>query len=460
MSTEHSHASAADRARAARLLNRVLTEGRTLDQLEPDAPLSPLVRELLYGAARHAYSLSYRCAALLKRPLKARDSDLWALLLIGAYQLLHTNVPAHAALNETVHATRLLKKPWARGLINGCLRTIAGNAEQPNPAALDTLPRNGAATRDEARFELPQWLIKRLQVEYGTAFPRLAEALAGRAPMTLRVAPGQRDALARALNDHGRHWRTPYGEDSATWILDQPLPVAALPGHAEGCFSVQDAGAQLGQRVLDELLHHCDSSAATGTHLHWVDACAAPGGKLCHALERWQARPHQVTAFEVSESRAAHLHRELSRLRLPGAATTLDVQTADARDQAASWSQKPVDLVLLDAPCSGTGTLRRHPDIRLLASSDALTEHQATQQTLLTALASIVRPGGALLYATCSLLEEENDGVVGTFLEQHDDWRTTAIELPTGNPRRHGWQLTPIDPDTDGFYYAALVKLH
>ncbi|MEM1433290.1 MAG: transcription antitermination factor NusB [Pseudomonadota bacterium] len=444
---------ARERAQAARALGRLLREQRTLDQLEPDPPFAPFVRELLYGTTRHFYSLAAQLAPFLKQPLRAKDQDVYALLLIGAYQLVHLRVPDHAAVAETVAATRQLGKPWARALVNACLRNLRRSlpdapADQPRQQAR-TAP--SPYTTDEVRFDLPQWLIDGLQADYGAAAATIAAACGDRAPMSLRVQPGREAAVEAALERQDRAYTTPFRRE--TWILDKPLSVTTLDEFVQGACSAQDAGAQLAFSALEQLREAIGAERG----FRWLDACCAPGGKLFHALEQWRERAPETLAVDLSERRLQQVRREAERLGFD-ANSRLEVQAADVSSNG--WYAGPAfDLALIDAPCSGSGTLRRHPDIKLLREAGAIADQAQTQGLLLDSVAGSVRPGGGLLYATCSLLCAENDRVVEGFLKRHAHWTPLPLSLPTGQQRQFGWQLTPADPRTDGFYYAAMKQL-
>lgn len=461
-----------DRLVAARLMHRLLVHRQTLDQLEPDAGLEPFVRELVYGTARHYFSLAYRLHSVLDRTLRTKDQDLFALMLIGAYQLLHTRVPAHAAVAATVDSVKGLKKPWARGLINASLRSVQRAAEQP--LAELTLKAAAEPALSEAEVELPQWLNDELAKDHPEDWPALAHALAARAPMTLRVRLDAAGTLASQLVALNRQHTEPF--DRETWILDASIPTRSLPGYAQGSVSVQDAGAQLALHALEQLRSHLlpmieSISAAPDPGktedpkptLRFLDACTAPGGKLFHLLERWQPDFQlEVLAMDASADRLAFVAAEAKRLRWvhPAADANLRLKflEADATDRG-WWDGQTFDLVLVDAPCSGTGTLRRHPDVKLLRQAEDIDQQCLLQTQLLANLAHCVRPGGGMLYATCSLLARENDQVVGHFLAAHPGWRLVPLTLPSGSATNFGWQLLPTDPRTDGFYYAALVQL-
>lgn len=429
-----------DRLIAAWGLAGVLKHSRTLDQFESAQPLSPLATELLYGSCRHYYSLAAQVSPLLSQPMRKKDLDVWALLIVGAYQLLHTRVPDHAAIAATVAASQGLRQPWAKGLVNGCLRS---------------LQRTSAGTAATGK-DLPEALEQQLRRVYGTDYPALATALLQRAPMALRVNVCQQSSAEYGAQLTAAGLRFRPGHAPETLILAEPVAAATLPGYSAGAVSVQDAGAQLAADAIDQLL-----PPATNGPRRILDACAAPGGKLFHLIERQKGRssPAQFTALEHSPPRLAHLRDEAARLgHAQDSNLTLLQGDACGRDW---WDGGEFDLILLDAPCTGSGTLRRHPDIMLLHDFSKLDDDIALQNALLANLLPLLRPGGAMLYATCSILPAENDARIGKALKQAAPGRyqPVALDLPTGRPTKTGWQLLPTDPDTDGFYYAGLVNL-
>lgn len=425
-------AAAAERARAARLLHQVVTARRTTDQVMDGASVTPLIQEMLLGSLRHYFSLSAAVDAALHRPLKPKDQELRALMIVGAYQLRFMRVPDHAAIFETVDACSELGRPWARGLVNAVLRKLAA---APAPAA-------GAS-------EHPSWLEQALRDTYADAEAVMA-ANNQRAPMGLRinlarVAP---QAYVERLAAAGHPSRAPAASISGdglppgpeTRILEAPCPAETLPGHGEGLVAVQDAGAQYAALLV---------APEAGERV--LDACAAPGGKLFHLFERCpQAR---LTALEVSHRRRAHVEQEAARL----GHRNIEVLEADAATLA-WWDGVGYQRVLLDAPCSGTGTLRRHPDIKVLRRAEDVAGWVALQRRLLSNLWRVLEPGGTLVYCTCSILAAENDGVISSFLADRPDAVLEPLRLATGRATRHGWQLLPTDPDTDGFYYARMTK--
>lgn len=430
---------ARERAAAARLLRQVVVNRRTTDRVFATREASPLVQEMVLGSLRHHFSLSAAVDGCLRQPLRQKDRDVYCLLIVGAYQLWHMRVPDHAAIFETVGATRVLGKTWAKGLVNAVLRSLAGQAPLEHS-------------------EHPAWLEAALAEAYGDAASEVMAADNARAPMCLRLnllRTGAEDYEARLAEagltsrapnraeSTGADGRQAVGPGPETRVLQEPVPVGRLPGFAEGLVSVQDAGAQLAAPLLTG-----PAGTAAGRLL---DACAAPGGKLFHALER---QPDLTgVALESNPDRLAALEAEAARL----GHTRLEPRAADATTLD-WWDGTTFDYVLVDAPCSGTGTLRRHPDIKVLREPGDLPTLTDLQRRLMANLWRVVEPGGTLLYCTCSILTAENDDVVAHFLAQHPDARVTGVPLTSGRPTRHGWQLLPTDPDTDGFYFARLRR--
>ena len=408
-----------ERATAARRLCRVLGRGDSLDNVLRRTE-SPFCLELIHGCLRHYFSLAAALDALLEHPLRTKDLDVYCLLLVGAYQLQRMGTPAHAAVNETVAAVRPLGKPWAAGLVNGVLRRLP-----PTPEAMD---------------EHPSWLRQKIQEQHPRQAMALLAANNDRAPMSLRVnrsriAPEQfQQALRRAGLGFAVAWL------SESIILDKPQPAETLPGFAQGWFSVQDCGAQLVGDLARRQLRH-------GSRV--LDACAAPGGKLFHLLE--SQLELEAVALDASSKRLAVLEKIAQRLG--------HRQFKAIAADATSWNcRQPFDLVLVDAPCSGTGTLRRNPDIKVTRTPAQVAQAAALQGRLLQNLWRMVRPSGNLLYCTCSMLAEENDQVIKTFLQANADALPRRIALPSGQATQHGWQMLPTDRATDGFYTALIAK--
>ena len=417
-----SHPNPSARARAARHLARIIGRGDRLDNVI-GRETNALCLELTYGCLRHYFSLAEAVEARLARPLRSKDLDVFCLLLVGAYQLQRMRVPGHAAIHETVSAARALGKPWAAGLVNAVLRKLP-------------------ARPDEEASDHPAWLQGRIKAQYGDQAPALLRANNQRAPMGLRInrrkiEPGAYRAL---LDEAGIAFDEAWLPESI--LLRKPQPSATLPGFSDGTVAVQDVGAQLVGGFMRQQLRD-------GWRV--LDACAAPGGKLFHLLE--SGLQLDLTALDNAPTRLQTLAEMAERLGHGGLRTL----AADACGLD-WWDGRPFDWVLLDAPCSGSGTLRRHPDIKVTRTPEQVQRASQLQGAMLRNLWRTVRPGCTLLYCTCSMLAEENDQVVESFLEAHADARAGGVELPTGAATAHGWQLLPTEPATDGFYLARLDK--
>lgn len=428
------------RAEAAKVVNAVVSDGQSLDralaQSEEHLPSADrsMIRMLCYGCLRHYWTLRWQLGQLLDKPLKARDSIIETLLMIGFFQLSDTRVPDHAAVSATVEAARRLKRPMFAGLINAVLRNY--------------LRRNigdQEADTDEARFNHPQWLIERFRSDWPDHWRQIIDANNERAPMWLRVGP-RYDGAADYLKQH-EIGGTPIAGAAAALKLDEPMPVGDIPGFDAGQVSVQDGAAQLAAPWL----------LANGSG-RVLDACAAPGGKTGHLLELL-GPDADLTAIDLDEKRLDSVRQNLDRLGL--AATVL---VADASNPGDWCDERRFDRILLDAPCSATGVIRRHPDIKLLRRETDIAPLAELQGKMLVALWTQLRPGGRLLYVTCSVLAEENDEVVGRFLASHDDAREDRV-LHDYNIRdlmcdkTSGFQVLPGTEGLDGFYFACLEKV-
>jgi 16S rRNA (cytosine967-C5)-methyltransferase len=414
-------------------------DGRSLDRVLADAPTTlgerdrALAAELSFGVCRWYRRLDTLVSELLQKPFRRKDRDLHVLLLIGAYQLLHSRIPTHAALSSTVEATRRLGKGWASGLVNGVLRRLQRERE-----ALEA--RVDAS--EAVRYAQPDWLYEAIRAAWPAECAEVCDALQQRPPMTLRVDLRQiaRAVYADRLAAAGLGAR-PHAQVSTALVLEAPVPVERLPGFAQGLVSVQDAGAQLAGAYLA-------LEAGHGV----LDACAAPGGKTLDVLQR--ADGLRVTALDIDAARLGRISENLRRAGL-----TAELCVADAAEPGGTpWGGRRYDRILVDAPCSATGVMRRHPDIRLLRRPGDIPELVRRQAAILDALWPLLTEGGRLLYVTCSLLPEENAQQIEAFVARHP--AAEPVELPASPGRRvgKGVQLLPGVDDTDGFYYAALRK--
>ena len=391
-------------------------------------------QDLAFGTARWQPRLSALAAKLLQKPFKAADADVEALLLVGLYQLLYTRVPAHAAIGETVGCADKLKKPWAKALLNAVLR----RAQRESEALLAELEHDPVV-----RTAHPRWLQKSLKAFWPEQWEGICAANNAHPPMILRVnrRHHSRDAYLQLLTDAGIAAKPcVYSTDGI--VLEAAADVRSLPGFAEGWISVQDEAAQLAADLLD---------LAPGQRV--LDACCAPGGKTCHILEV-QKDLAGVVAVDLEAKRLVRVRENLARLGL-----SAELIAADGRDTATWWDGKPFQRILLDAPCSATGVIRRHPDIKLTRQPDDIAALAVLQGELLDALWPTLEVGGILLYATCSTLPTENTEVIQAFLARTSGARELDLATTAGIKQPHGRQLLAQEGGHDGFYYAKLIKI-
>ncbi|WP_347902956.1 16S rRNA (cytosine(967)-C(5))-methyltransferase RsmB [Pseudomonas purpurea] len=391
-------------------------------------------QDLAFGTARWQPRLSALAATLLQKPFKAADADVEALLLVGLYQLLYTRVPAHAAIGETVGCADKLKKPWAKALLNAVLR----RAQRESEALLAELEHDPVV-----RTAHPRWLQKSLKAFWPEQWEAICAANNAHPPMILRVnrRHHSRDAYLSLLNEAGVPAQPcVFSQDGI--VLDTPGDVRGLPGFAEGWISVQDEAAQLAADLLD---------LAPGQRV--LDACCAPGGKTCHILEV-EPKLAGVVAVDLEAKRLVRVRENLERLGL-----SAELIAADGRDTQAWWDGKPFQRILLDAPCSATGVIRRHPDIKLTRQPDDIAALAVLQGELLDAMWPTLEVGGILLYATCSTLPTENTEVIEAFLSRTPGARELDIASQAGIKQPHGRQLLAQEGGHDGFYYAKLIKI-
>ncbi len=429
------------RALCVQILCEVLQRRRYLDAVleerwARDRDNAALVQEMAYGTVRWYHQLDAVAAQLLDKPLKAKDQDLHLLLLLGLYQLRTMRVGSHAVVDETVEAANTLGKPWAKGLINACLRAYLRDHERGGARA------DGIIARDpQARFSHPAWLIEIIRHDHPETWEHILQANNERPPMVLRVNLRQqtREVYLQRLRAAGIAATALDIADTAV-MLETPVSVSTLPGFAAGEISVQDAAAQLAAVLVD---------AQSGERV--LDACAAPGGKTAHILER--TPDLDLLALDADAERVALIETNLQRLRL-----TATVRTADAAELATWWDRQLFDRILADVPCSATGVIRRHPDIKLRRQPEDFGKLTTAQARLLHGLWPSLRPGGKLLYVTCSVLAAENENQIAAFLARHADALEVPLTLAAASPRRHGMQILPGRETMDGFFYACLAK--
>jgi 16S rRNA (cytosine967-C5)-methyltransferase len=423
------------RARAA-LAVAATMRGSNLDEaLAPQAAgLSAadngLLKALAYGVVREHRLLESIAALLLQKPLRG-EPEVQALLLCGLQQLRAMRVPPHAAVGETVAAAADLNKPWAKGLLNAVLRRY----QRERPALEGTLPATAAI-----RQSYPDWLVAQAKADWPDGWRTLLAAGNEPGPLTLRVnrRQGDRETYLAELAAAGLEAQA-VNEAPDAVQLAAAVPVEQLPGFAAGRVSVQDAAAQFAADLLE---------VQPGQRV--LDACSAPGGKTAHLLERCDNL--EVLALDSDAQRLRRVEENLQRLQLKA-----QLLAADASKPAAWWDDRPFDRILLDAPCSGTGVIRRHPDIKWLRRDSDIPRMAELQQRLLRALWPLLAPGGVLVYATCSILRAEGEAVLREFLDNHGNAVEEKIEAAWGEACGVGRRIAP-GGSFDGFYYARLRK--
>jgi len=409
---------------------------QALAQLLPQTgEAKALVQELSFGVMRWWPRLELQLKALLRKPFKGKDTDIYALLLIGLYQLQFMRVPDHAAVSETVTAVNQLNKPWARKLVNAVLRGFLRQKEQ----LAQQFEKD-----DVYQSAHPAWLLTLIREAWPQEWQAIVTANNERPPMTLRVnvLQTQAEEYLQQLQQQGLGARLQKYSASAI-TLQQPCDVQQLPGFADGRVSVQDQAAQLAAGLLE---------LQPGQRV--LDVCAAPGGKTAHILES-QPRLAQLLAVDVDEQRLERVQVNLERLKLQAS-----VLCGDARQPQVWWDGRPFDRILLDAPCSASGVIRRHPDIKWLRREDDIQVLVAQQHEILETIWPMLGGGGMLLYATCSILPQENSWQVRDFLQRHPDAQLRQIQSVWGREVEAGRQILPGDDNMDGFYYALIERVH
>jgi len=424
------------RQHAIAALSDVLDRGLNLAdspalQGNPENRDLAMSRHLVYGVLRWLTALDWLATGLLRKPVKRRDHDIQRLILIGLYQLWRDETPAHAAIHEAAECTRDLGKPWAVGVVNAVLRRFQRERE---------LWLQRLSERDE-QYAHPQWMLEKLRADWPLDWRDVVSANNQQAGMWLRVNRRGPDKgeIIKQLQDQGFKVQDhPQAVDAIR--ISPAAHVNVLPGFDSGNFSVQDPAAQLAVDLLD-----------LQTGMRVLDACAAPGGKTCHILERTPGAI--VTAVDQNARRVELVQENLQRLKLHA-----KLIIGDAARPAAWWDGVPFQRILLDAPCSATGVIRRHPEIKHLRRASDVRGVVNLQQRLLRELWPLLEAGGILVYATCSVFHDENSSQIKHFLSQHGDVEELLPEVTWGHGQQHGRQILPGQQDMDGFYYAILRK--
>ena len=421
---------------AAKVLTSVIRDGQsltaalnnTLGVVESDKDRA-FIQALCYGVCRNFHRLDYILSQMLDKPLK--DLDVKALALIGLYQLKFMRVKSHAAVAETVLAAR--KKPWAKALINALLRSYLRGQEGFEQKADNV---------KSALVSHPDWLIQQIEQDWPIQAQQIFQQNNEQPPMALRVnlANISQYQYLQKLRDQGIEAEAVSFCRSAI-LLNKPAVVDILPGFSEGWVSVQDTAAQLAAELLDVQIGH-----------RVLDVCAAPGGKAAHILEH-QPKVRELVAVDIDKLRLQRVNDNFQRLKL-----SAKLIVGDASKPEDWWDGQLFDRILLDVPCSALGVIRRHPDIKLLRRAEDINTLQVLQQRIMTAVWPLLAPGGIMLYATCSILKQENEQQIEAFLATNANAIEVPINADWGLVRRYGRQILTGESAMDGFYYALIRK--
>ena len=422
---------------ALQVILQVVDSGRSLDEILNSDWYQSLVldkrdlalsRELVFGFCRWYFALSVLLAARLQKPLRARDRDIEVILILGLYQLLVMGTEPHAAVNETVKLALAQKKAWARGLVNALLRGVIRDRIE-----LDS---------NMSLHAYPDWVLARIRRDWGEQAEQVLIQSNARPPMTLRVDTRQAEIgdviseLSAVGIDANRH-----STIASALELSSPCDVTQIPGFAQGVVSVQDAAAQIAAPLLD-----------CGPQARVLDACAAPGGKTAHLLQHYE--DIKLDVLDSSESRLQRLHQNLRRI---GKAAR--VLIGDAASPGTWFDGNNYDCILVDVPCSASGVMRRHPDIKLLRRESDIMPLLAHQRKILDALWRLLNPGGRMLYCTCSVFKDENENQISKFLERHADCDEIKLhDVGWGEQRSYGRQILTGSDNMDGFFYGLLTR--
>lgn len=421
------------RALAAKIVFAVVYEKKSLTEtlsayVKASDNEAGLIRHLCFGTLRYWFTLLHYLNALINKPLRNKDNDIQCLLMVGLFQLLYTDIPAYAAVDQTVKALVPLKKPWARGLVNKLLRLSQTRSFKLN---------------DEDLYAHPQWMIEKIKADWPEHWKSMLTANNNHPPLFLRLNKTKivPSVFLAALDEKEIQSRVIPELPYAVEIIN-PLPVNQIPGFDEGYFSVQDL---TGQKVVDYL--------SLEKQHRLLDACAAPGSKTTLMLEHFPGI--DLTCVDISEKRLIKIKHNIERLHLTQSVSLI---TADICEPTTWWNHQLFDRILVDAPCSASGVIRRHPDIKVLRQPEDIPALAQKQLQILNTVWSTLQPNGICLYTTCSIFNEENDDVIQQFLSQHSDASVLNIDNNWGIRLKYGQQVLPGDQNRDGFYYALLQK--
>lgn len=423
------------------LQNLLLNQGSLTSQLNKQqekvkSEHQALLKELCFGVARYYPKLNSFALYMLDKPFAEKDMDLYAIILTSLYQIEYMSTPAHAVVNEAVENTKTIKKPWAGKLINALLRRYLREADDIKQTLKDT---------PSVADSHPKWLQKRFKKYWPNQYEQIIEANNARPPMCLRVNLSRvsRETEIKVLEKHQIKSLAGQYAKSALY-LDKPINVGDLPDFFTGQLSVQDEAAQLSAEILAPI---------AGEKI--LDACAAPGGKTGHILE--SANNLELTAVELEAWRLEKIKDNLTRLAFTNA-TAPKLICADTSQLDSWWDGQPFDKILLDAPCSATGVIRRNPDIKINRKPADIEQLTKIQAKLLKQVWQTLKPNGLLLYATCSLMPEENNQQIEHFCAQHSNAEEIKLTAEWGLALNYGRQLFPTMAGHDGFYYCLLKK--
>jgi len=442
--------SVSSRLQALWWLSSVIKDGRSVNdvlstKLKKSADLSdfPFAKQLLFGSLRYYHQIKAILDQLLEKPLKQKDLDVYSILIMGVYQLKHLSVPDHAAISESVELAKKIKKPWAARLVNGILRNYLRQAEQIELKL---------AKAKTFQFSHPNWITNQLDADWGEQYQQILEQNNFQAPMIIRInsAKISLEDYIQELNSAGligaKH---SVAEDAL--VLESACDVNKLPGFDSGLVSVQDAAAQL----VVELLALDEQTKG----LKVLDACAAPGGKTTHILQRYPEVC--LTSVEMSEKRIQKIEQTLIRLGLDKQAK-FKLLCSDLLDLEHWWDGEFFDRILIDVPCSASGVIRRNPDIKLHRKKQDLINIVQLQAKILCTAWSILKPGGKLVYATCSVFKDENENQIKNFLVNNHKAKpyrlAPKIDNQMAKHSQTGHQILPGDQQMDGFYLCGLEK--
>ena len=416
------------------------TQIKTIDKLE-DSRDRGLANELVNGVLRWRWQLEFFVSQLLSKPLKPKDSDVQLVLLMALYELLECRTPDYAIISEAVELVRKSGKRWADGLVNAVLRRFTREKEALVSSA------SGEQATDQVKYSHPAWLLKKIKNDWADNWQQILNANNQRPDFWLRVnkrfcSTSQYQQLLLE-NDIESTLSDITGQ---ALKLSQGIDVRQLPDFSAGAVSVQDVGAQLTAGLLN-----------LGKDQRLLDLCAAPGGKTCHILETAESIK-SLLAVESDALRMPRVEENIQRLKLDEQIKP-ELIVADAREYRQWWHGEYFDRVLIDAPCSASGVIRRHPDIKTLRRATDIEPLVKLQAEILLSAWQMLAVGGEMLYVTCSIFKDENQNQMRQFLTQHKE----AVELPIdaiwGKPCDHGRQLFPGEHGADGFYFCRINKI-